>query len=104
MFDSRQAGGALDYADFHTPRLDSLFAATRQAPGPAAERDAWLALQDELARDLPVAWIYHSRGLQGISARLSNVRMDLRGELATIAEWQITAPPDGAEKHRTAAR
>jgi ABC-type transport system substrate-binding protein len=104
MFDSRQAGGALDYADFHTPRLDSLFAATRAASSPAAERLAWLALQDELARDLPVAWIYHSRGLQGISARLQNVRMDLRGELATVVRWQITAPPDGAEKQRIAGR
>jgi peptide/nickel transport system substrate-binding protein len=104
MFDSRQAGGALDYADFHTPRLDSLFAATRAASSPAAERLAWLALQDELARDLPVAWIYHSRGLQGISARLQNVRMDLRGELATVVRWQITAPPDGAEKQRIAGQ
>ena len=93
MFDSRQAGGALDYAGFHTPRLDSLFAATRQAPSPAAERAAWVALQDELARDLPVAWIYHSRGLQGLSARLRHVRMDLRGELTTVAQWEVAAPP-----------
>ena len=38
---------------------------------------------------MPVAWIYHSRGFQGISARLKNVVMDLRGEMATLrGRWQ----------------
>jgi peptide/nickel transport system substrate-binding protein len=93
MFDSRQAGGALDYGDYHTARLDSLFAAIRHARSAADARSAWWSLQDELARELPVAWIYHSRGLQGISARLRNVRMDLRGELTTIADWEVAATP-----------
>jgi len=89
MFDSRQAGGALDYASFHTPPLDSLFARAREARSADATRDAWIALQRELAHDLPVAWIYHSRGVQGISARLLDVHMDLRGELATVASWRV---------------
>src|SRR5207248_8319195 len=74
MFDSRQAGGALDYAGFHTGPLDSLFGRVRSARSPAETRDEWMALQDELARDIPVAWIYHSRGVQAISARLHDVR------------------------------
>ena len=89
MFDSRQAGGALDYASFHTPLLDSSFARVREAHSANETRDAWLALQRQLARDLPVAWIYHSRGVQGISARLLDVRMDLRGELPTVASWRV---------------
>ena len=44
-------------------------------------------MQAELALEAPVAWIYHSRGLQGISSRLQNVRMDLRGELVTVSAW-----------------
>jgi peptide/nickel transport system substrate-binding protein len=94
MFDSRQAGGALDYAGFHTGPLDSLFARARDAGSADATRDAWLALQRQLARDLPVAWIYHSRGVQGISARLLDVRMDLRGELATVASWRVGGTSD----------
>lgn len=94
MFDSRQAGGALDYANFHTPRLDSLFAGVRDARSADATRAAWLAVQEELAREVPVAWIYHSRGLQGLSARLRNVRMDLRGELTTVADWEVSAPAE----------
>jgi peptide/nickel transport system substrate-binding protein len=93
MFDSRQAGGALDYAGYHTQALDSLFASVRDARSPGDARSDWLALQAALARDVPVAWIYHSRGLQGISSRLHDVRMDLRGELVTVGDWSITTPP-----------
>jgi peptide/nickel transport system substrate-binding protein len=96
LFDSRQAGGALDYAGYHTPILDSLFARVRDAHSTDELRVAWEAVQEQLARDVPAAWIYHSRGVQGISARLHNVRMDLRGELPTIASWRI-GPPTLAE-------
>ncbi len=36
---------------------------------------------------LPVAFLYHGRGLQGLSRRLAGVRMDQRGELPTVARW-----------------
>lgn len=89
MFDSRLAGGALDYAGFHTPRLDALLATARSAAGNEQRRDAWHDVQRELAREMPVAWLYHARGLQGMSRRLQGVRMDLRGELATLAQWRL---------------
>ena len=87
MFDSRLAGGALDYAGFHTPRLDGLLARARQAADAASQRAAWAEVQAELARETPAAWIYHARGLQGLSRRLRGVTMDLRGELTTVAAW-----------------
>lgn len=93
MFESRQAGGALDYAGFHRPSLDSLFARTRRARTDAERADAWRAVQRALDADMPVAWIYHSRGIQGLSARLRNVRMDLRGEMPTLAQWEIAPSP-----------
>jgi len=90
MYDSRQAGGALDYAGFHTVTLDSLLQRARTAPEGAVARDAWFAVQRELARDEPAAWVYHSRGVQGLSWRLHGVRMDLRGELVTLHDWRVT--------------
>jgi peptide/nickel transport system substrate-binding protein len=89
MYDSRQAGSALDYSGYHTSRLDSLFAAVRVARDTAAVRRGWLAIQSELAREAPAVWIYHSRGLVGMSSRVRNVRMDLRGELATVTQWEF---------------
>jgi peptide/nickel transport system substrate-binding protein len=104
MFDSRQAGGALDYAGFHTAALDSLFAHVHRAQSVAEARNSWVAVQLELARESPVVWIYHSRGLQGVSARLRNVRMDLRGEMPTIATWEVAGPPLGGAIAAHAAR
>jgi peptide/nickel transport system substrate-binding protein len=89
MFDSRLAGGALDYAGFHSARLDDLLAEARAAAGDHERRTAWHEVQRELAREMPVAWLYHARGLQGMSRRLQDVRMDLRGELATLAQWRV---------------
>lgn len=53
------------------------------------------ALEQRLFADsLPAAFLYHARGLQGITRRLHGVRMDLRGELPTVHDWWVT-PPDG---------
>ena len=89
MFDSRLAGGALDYAGFHTPRIDRLLEGARNAGTDPERREAWRAVQRELDGETPVAWLYHARGLQGLSRRLQGVRMDLRGELATLAQWRL---------------
>jgi peptide/nickel transport system substrate-binding protein len=93
MFDSRYAGGALDYAGYHAPELDALFAAVYSAPSTEALDAAWRAVQEALAEATPVAWLYHSRGVQGVSRRLQDVRMDLRGELVTLSRWRL-APPN----------
>jgi peptide/nickel transport system substrate-binding protein len=91
MFETRQAGGALDYAGFHSPTLDSGFVAARAARTEAERIAAWRRVQAELAGAVPVAWIYHSRGVQGVASNLKNVVMDLRGELPTIARWERAA-------------
>ena len=50
------------------------------------------ALAQRMFRDsLPVAFLYHGRALQGMNRRVHGVRMDLRGELATVTAWR-TAP------------
>ena len=91
MFESRQRGGALDYTGFHSPRLDSLFVATREARTDSARTTAWRDVQRLLADSTPVAWIYHSRGVQGVSARLAGVQMDLRGEMVSLVRWHTSA-------------
>ncbi len=96
MYDSRLAGGALDYGGYHTRRLDSLLARARAAPDGTEARGAWLAVQAELAHDLPAVWVYHSRGVQGLSRRLNAVRMDLRGELVTLHDWSADAQRESA--------
>ena len=92
MFESSQRGGALDYAGYRSARVDSAFARVRAASTDAQRIAAWRDVQRDLAADVPVAWIYHSRGVQGVSARLQNVLMDLRGEMVSLARWSLASP------------
>ena len=89
MFETQQRGGSLDYAGFHDATLDAAFARARAAPSQDALVRAWQDAQRILAREMPVAWLYHSRGVQGVSARMRGVTMDLRGELVTVARWSV---------------
>jgi peptide/nickel transport system substrate-binding protein len=45
--------------------------------------------QRMFADSLPVAFLYHSRGLQAMNRRLHGVTMDLRGELPTVHDWWV---------------
>ena len=93
MFASEQRGSALDYTDYHSPALDAAFTRTQSAATDAELRRAWRDVQTTLAAEMPAAWLYHSRGVQGVSARMHGVVMDLRGELATVTQWTTQAPP-----------
>jgi peptide/nickel transport system substrate-binding protein len=54
-------------------------------PIPTAPTDA----QRVFAEQLPVVWLYHARGVQGMNRRVLGVRMDVRGELPTVAAWRV---------------
>jgi peptide/nickel transport system substrate-binding protein len=56
-------------------------------PVPAVARPAELI--DFFRDSLPVAFLYHARGVQGINRRLEGVQLGLRGELATVSRWSI---------------
>jgi peptide/nickel transport system substrate-binding protein len=47
------------------------------------------AAQRMFADSLPVAFLYHARGLQGMNRRVHGVTMDLRGELPTVHDWWV---------------
>jgi peptide/nickel transport system substrate-binding protein len=42
------------------------------------------------ADSVPVAFLYHARGLQGVNRRVRGVTMDLRGELPTVHDWWVS--------------
>ncbi len=82
LFDSRLRAAPLQYAQYRNPAVDA-----------ALDAGDFGAVQRIVARDLPISFLYHARGVQGMSRRLRGVRMDLRGELATLQHWHLT--PDG---------
>jgi peptide/nickel transport system substrate-binding protein len=46
------------------------------------------AAQRRIATQIPVAWLYHAAGVQGMNRRVHEVSMDVRGELVTVAQWR----------------
>ncbi len=46
--------------------------------------------QRMFADSVPVAFLYHARGLQGMNRRVHGVTMDLRGELPTVQQWWVS--------------
>lgn len=93
MFASDQRGGTLDYTGFHNPQLDALLHAAGSATDGRVRVEAWRRVQAALDSLVPATWVYHSRGLQGLSRRLSGVHMDARGELVSLHDWHIASEP-----------
>lgn len=91
MFATNQRGGTFDYTGYHAPVLDTLLVAAANAPAGDAARTAWTRVQQALDTLVPATWLYHSRGVQGITQRLRGVTMDLRGELVTVHDWTLAA-------------
>jgi peptide/nickel transport system substrate-binding protein len=87
--------GPLAYAGYTSPALREAFDAVRGARTEAALADAWRDVQRALADGEPTAWLYHARGVQGAARRIERVRIDLRGELAGIAEWRLPGASGG---------
>lgn len=78
LFDSRRRDEPQQYAGLADRRVDRALDAGDVA-----------AVQRLVVADLPVTWLYHARGVQGLSRRLHQVRMDLRGELVTVHAWHL---------------
>lgn len=47
------------------------------------------ALLRAFADAMPVAFLYHASGVQGMNRRVLGVRMDVRGELASLHDWHV---------------
>jgi peptide/nickel transport system substrate-binding protein len=78
LFDSRRLGGPLQLARYRNPALDR-----------ALDRGDFAEVQRIVAREVPITFLYHARGLQGLNTRVRGVRMDLRGELASLDRWHL---------------
>jgi peptide/nickel transport system substrate-binding protein len=78
LFDSRRLGEPLQYAGYANPALDRALDARR-----------WGDVERLLVADRPVVFIYHARGVQGVTRRLARAVMDLRGELPTVTQWAL---------------
>jgi peptide/nickel transport system substrate-binding protein len=85
-------GGPLAYPGYRSDALDAALVAAQRATTESQMATAWREAQRIVARDRPASWLYHSRGLQGVNRRVQGARIDLRGELASVASWTVREP------------
>ena len=83
------SGAVVEVTPAQTGNLQAILDAARNAAPGEAERGAWRAVQAGLDTLAPATWIYHARGLQGVSRRVHGATMDLRGELVTVHDWTL---------------
>jgi peptide/nickel transport system substrate-binding protein len=80
-FDTAVLGVSGDLGLGHLARLLAL-AGLR--PEGAGEK-----LVEQIRDSVPMAFLYHARGVQGINRRVQGIHMDLRGELVTLSQWWV---------------
>jgi ABC-type transport system substrate-binding protein len=90
LLGSRDAS-PLAYPGYVSDQFDTALHRAGTATTEGALVSAWREAQRVLARDRPVSWLYHSRGVQGVSRRVGKVTIDLRGELANAAHWTLAS-------------
>jgi peptide/nickel transport system substrate-binding protein len=84
-----QNPGPLAYPGYSNARFDELIKETQQATSEETLKQTWQEALRVLDHDLPTTWLYHARGLQGANSRITNTRIDFRGELAGLSRWRI---------------
>lgn len=80
-FDAAVLGVSGDLALGHLMRIVTLAGLRPEAGG---ER-----LVGQIRDAVPVVFLYHARGVQGINRRVQGIHMDLRGELVTLSQWWV---------------
>lgn len=69
--------------------VDSLLAAAQASPNRDITRPIWYRLQEVLAEDQPMAFLYYPETLIGASRRLQGVRPHILSPFNNICEWWI---------------
>ncbi len=78
---------------YHNAVVDSLLAVALRIADREAARPVWFRLQEELAADLPMAFLYFPEVVVGFSTRLQNVRPHMLSPYENVDRWWI-APSD----------
>jgi peptide/nickel transport system substrate-binding protein len=88
-FGSAAQSGPYAETGYHSPALDSLFAALDRTTDREAARPLWLRYQREMARAEPVTVLYYSVQRAALGPRIQGVHMDARGYYVSAPRWWI---------------
>jgi peptide/nickel transport system substrate-binding protein len=78
-----------NHGHYANSEVDSLLAAALSSPDRKVTRPIWYRLQEVLAEDQPMAFLYYPKTLIGVSQRLRGVRPHILSPFNNISEWWI---------------
>jgi peptide/nickel transport system substrate-binding protein len=98
LFHSAEADvpGSYNRSGLRSPAVDRWIDAGRRTPDPERAAEIWARFGRALQEEQPFTFLFWVRGLAGVRDRVKGVRMDARGQLATVADWWVAPEKDGS--------
>lgn len=93
LFHSEAEEGAYAFSGTRNPTLDHYLDTLQLIVDREEALPVWRAYQEAFIQEHPYTFLYSPDRLEGVNRRLRGIRMDVRGEWASIREWWI-APED----------
>lgn len=93
LFHSEAVDGAFAFSGIQDPELDRYLDTLQLIPDREEAKNLWRSYQNRLVQLQPFTFLYYPDRQHGLSIRLRDVEMDVRGEWQNIREWWI-APED----------
>ena len=90
LFHGSQAGiaNSANRSSYANPVADSLMDLGARTLDEDRAAEIWAEFAEVLQQDQPVTFMFWQQELAAVSRRLEDVRMDARGELATLPQWR----------------
>jgi peptide/nickel transport system substrate-binding protein len=90
LFHGSQAGiaNSANRSSYDNPLADSLMDLGARTLDEDRGAEIWAEFAGVLQQDQPVTFMFWQQELAAVSRRLEDVRMDARGELATLRQWR----------------
>ncbi len=91
LFHSEKVTERYAFAGLQDAELDQLLDTLQVIPDREAALPYWRALQKRMIELTPYTYLFFPDRLEGVSTRLRDVDMDVRGEWVSITDWWIPA-------------
>jgi peptide/nickel transport system substrate-binding protein len=92
-FHSRSIAEGANYVRYRNPEMDRLLEAAENQPDVLAERPYLNQIQQLVARDQPVTFLWESQRLTAVSKRVKNVHPNLGYSFFNLKEWWVEPKP-----------
>lgn len=89
LFACSALDGPFQWSGYCNPRVDELLDELSSIQDRSTALPLWYEYQEIIQRDQPYTFLYYGVQANGVSHRLRNVEMDIRGDFVNAREWYV---------------